>query len=75
VVATDDGRHWLSLRLAALPSDGAANDALIGLLARELGVRKADIALASGATSRLKRLHIAGHPERLDAALERLIGQ
>jgi uncharacterized protein YggU (UPF0235/DUF167 family) len=74
VVVTDDGRHWLSVRLAALPSDGAANAALVILLARELDARKADIALASGATSRLKRLHIAGHPERLDAALNRLIG-
>jgi len=74
VVVAADGRHWLSVRLAAAPSDGAANDALIRLLAKRLGVARRDVRLASGATSRLKRLHISGDPARLAAALASVIG-
>ncbi|MES2498723.1 MAG: DUF167 family protein [Pseudomonadota bacterium] len=74
VVVAADGRHWLSVRLAAAPSDGAANDALIRLLAKRLGVARRDVTLASGATSRLKRLHISGDPARLAAALASVIG-
>lgn len=74
VVVADDGRHWLSVKLATAPSDGAANDALVRLLARALGVAKRDVTLASGATSRLKRLHISGDPATLAAALTRMIG-
>ncbi|KQX25697.1 MULTISPECIES: DUF167 domain-containing protein [unclassified Sphingomonas] len=75
VVMADDGRHWLSVKLAAAPSDGAANDALVRLLAKTLGVSRRDVTLASGATSRLKRLHISGDPAALAAALARTIGQ
>jgi uncharacterized protein (TIGR00251 family) len=71
IVATGDGRQWLAVRLTAPPSEGAANAALIGLLAKALGVAKRDVTLASGAGSRLKRLHISGDPARLAAALER----
>jgi uncharacterized protein (TIGR00251 family) len=74
VVIADDGRHWLAVKLTAAPSDGAANDALIRLLAKTLGVPKRDVTLASGATSRLKRLHISGDPARLAAALTDFIG-
>jgi len=70
----DDGRSWLAVRLTAPPSEGAANEALVALMAKALGVRKRDVTLASGATSRLKRLHIAGDPAKLAATLERIIG-
>ncbi|MBD3760472.1 DUF167 family protein [Rhizorhabdus sp.] len=73
LVTADDGRTRLAIRLAAAPSDGAANDALIRLVAKSLGVAKRDVALASGATSRLKRLHISGDPALLAAALEHLV--
>ena len=71
----DDGRDWLAVRLTAAPSDGAANDALIRLLAKALGVRKGDVSLTSGTTSRLKRLHIRGDPAHLAAAMARLNGE
>lgn len=73
VVTADDGRAWLTVRLTAAPSDGAANDALVRLLAKALGVAKRDVTLASGATSRLKRLHISGDPAALAAALTRIV--
>jgi uncharacterized protein (TIGR00251 family) len=48
------------IRLAAAPVDGAANAALIELLAERLGIPKRDITIASGETSRSKRVRIAG---------------
>jgi uncharacterized protein (TIGR00251 family) len=47
-------------RLAAPPVEGAANAALIALVAKTFGVRKRQVALIAGETGRLKRLHIAG---------------
>lgn len=68
-----DGRQWLNVRLTAAPSDGAANAALVKLIATALGVARRDVTLVSGAAARLKRLHISGDPALLAAALTRLI--
>ena len=38
--------------------DGAANEGLIRLLAQHFGVRKADVVIESGFTSRIKRVDI-----------------
>lgn len=73
MVRGDDDRSWLSVKLCAAPTDGAANEALVRLLAKALGVARRDVTLASGATSRLKRLDIQGDPARLAAALETII--
>ncbi len=73
VFTADDGRAWLSVKLTAAPSDGAANEALVRLIAKSLGVAKRDVTLASGASSRLKRLHISGDPAKLVAALSTII--
>jgi uncharacterized protein len=58
VIGEHDGR--LKIALAAPPVDGEANAALIGFLSDELGVRKADIRLLDGDTSRRKRLAVRG---------------
>nr|WP_281290595.1 DUF167 family protein [Sphingomonas montanisoli] len=68
-----DGRCWLSVRLAAAPSDGAANAALVALVAKTLGIRRSDVTLAAGATARLKRLHVRGDATALGAAIDALI--
>ena len=47
-------------RLNAPPVEGAANAALILLVAKAFGVPKRDVTLVAGDTARLKRLHIAG---------------
>ena len=57
-----DGALWV--RLAAPPVDGAANQALVAFLAEQLGVPRASVTLAAGATARRKRVRVAG----LDAA-------
>jgi uncharacterized protein (TIGR00251 family) len=53
-----DGR--LLVRLSAPPVDGAANEALIALMADVLGVSRRVVRVVAGERSRQKRLAIAG---------------
>ena len=57
LAGTDE--HFLA-RLAAAPVDGAANDALVALVARHFGVARRDVALIAGHRARTKRVSIAG---------------
>jgi uncharacterized protein YggU (UPF0235/DUF167 family) len=67
-----DGRSVLKARVRAAPSEGEANDALIRLIAKAVSVPPRDVALAAGATARIKRLTIAGDGPTLVARLKRL---
>lgn len=58
VAGTRDGA--LLVRLRAPPVEGAANEELIVVIAKALGVSKRAITLVSGERSRAKRLAIAG---------------
>ena len=58
VVGELDGR--LKIALAAPPVDGEANAALIVFLSDELNVRKSEVSLLDGETSRRKRLAVRG---------------
>ncbi len=60
----------LLVRLAAAPVDGAANAALIALLAERLGVARSQLALIAGERRRDKRVRIFGLP--VDVVAERL---
>lgn len=48
------------VRLAAAPVDGAANDELVAVLARALGLPKRAITIVSGERSRSKRVRVEG---------------
>jgi len=67
-----DGRAVLKVRVRAAPSEGEANAALLRLIARELGIAPRDVALAAGATGRIKRLTVIGAAPALAAALEKI---
>jgi uncharacterized protein len=69
---TSDGRAVLKVRVRAAPSDGEANDALVGLIAKTLGVAPRAVNLVAGHTARLKRLKIAGSAIALAESLERI---
>ena len=53
----------LRVRVAAPPVDGAANKALLRLVADELGVPRGAVRLASGETSRTKVVEVEGVDE------------
>ena len=65
----------LLVKLAAAPVEGAANDALVELLSRELHVPKRDIQILSGERSRSKRVEIVGlTSEALQARIATVVG-
>jgi len=50
----------LDVAIAAPPVDGAANDELIRTIAAHFGIPKRRVMLMSGASSKHKRVHLAG---------------
>jgi hypothetical protein len=50
----------LKVQLTAPPVDGAANDALVALVAKALGRPRGDVAIVRGTTGRKKTLRVAG---------------
>lgn len=58
VAGVHDGR--LKLKVAAPPVEGEANAAVVELLARTLGVRKADVSIARGETGKRKTVKVEG---------------
>jgi uncharacterized protein len=65
------GESVLKVRVRAPPMDGEANTALVGLLARTLGVPARDVHLVAGLSARVKRVKIAGAAAALSAALSK----
>jgi uncharacterized protein (TIGR00251 family) len=50
----------LKVKLTSAPVEGKANKELVNLLAKELGIRKRDVEIVSGETSKNKVVKIAG---------------
>ncbi|MFA5600279.1 MAG: DUF167 family protein, partial [Phenylobacterium sp.] len=57
------GRAVLKVRVAAAPTDGSANAAVIALLAKALKRPKSSLRLVSGETARLKLIEAEGLDE------------
>jgi uncharacterized protein (TIGR00251 family) len=68
-----DGRCVLKARVRAPASEGEANAELIRLIARAVGVAPRNVALAAGATARIKRLTVAGEAAAIVAMLEKIV--
>ena len=72
-VAKDgDGRSVLKVRVAAAPVGGAANTALIVLLAKKLRLPKSRLSIVSGQTNRVKIVLAAGLDDAEKADLQKL---
>ena len=59
----------LKVRLQAPPVDGAANEALVALLADRLGVARRAVKVVAGASSRAKTVEVEGTTEAAVRAL------
>jgi len=59
----------LKVRLQAPPVDGAANEALVTLLAERLGVARRAVRVVAGASSRAKTVELDGTTEDAVRAL------
>ena len=55
-----EGRPYLKVRVSAPPSDGAANAAVVALLAKTLKRPKSALTIVSGESARLKLIEIDG---------------
>ena len=62
----------LKVRLQAPPVDGAANEALVTLLAERLGVPRRAVRVVAGASSRAKTVEVDGTTEAAVRALAAL---
>jgi uncharacterized protein (TIGR00251 family) len=67
-----NGRTVVKIRVRAVAEGGAANRAVVELLAKALGVPKARVRVLSGTTSRLKQIAVDGDLAELGDALQKL---
>ena len=65
------GRPFLEVRVAAAPADGAANDEVVKLLGKALGLPKSSVAIVSGKAARLKRVELPIDEDEVRACLSR----
>jgi uncharacterized protein (TIGR00251 family) len=71
------GHHGdaLALRVTAPPVEGKANEAVLDAIAELLGVRRSQVSLRRGATSRTKQVHVRGvDPGAVVRRIEGLLG-
>jgi uncharacterized protein YggU (UPF0235/DUF167 family) len=69
-----NGEAHLKLRVSAVAEKGKANEAVIRLLAKALGLPRSSLSLISGETGRNKLVLLAGEPDALVAKLEAFAG-
>ncbi len=65
-----DGRQIASMRVRAVAEDGAANAALVALLAKTFGRPTSAVTILAGTTARIKQVRINGDPKELAAIVE-----
>ena len=70
VSVMSDGRAVAQARVRAVPEKGAANEALVALVARALKRPKSAISMESGATARLKQVRVVGDPGEMSRLIE-----
>ena len=67
-----NGRPVVKVRVRAIAEGGEANRAVTELLAKALGVRKSDVRVLSGVTSRQKQVAVDGDPKKLGELLRNI---
>lgn len=72
IIETADQQWALSVKTKAVADKGKANKAIIALIAKHLCLKKAQISLVSGSTSRHKSFLLIGDDICLDTMIHRL---
>lgn len=65
----------LKVRIAAIPDQGKANDALIAFLSKTLNISKSQIEIVFGKTGRHKRVRLFGLEEQEKNRVEAFLSQ
>ena len=63
----------LKIKINAPAVKGKANRALIDFLAEKLGVKKSEIEIVSGHTSRIKKIRVLGEGGKIEKNLQRFL--
>ena len=63
----------LNVKINAPPVKGKANRALIDFLAEKLGIKKSEIEILSGHTSRIKKIKVLGEGGKIKKNLQRIL--
>ena len=60
----------LKVKINAPPVKGKANKALIDFLAEKLGVKRSQVEIISGHTSKIKKIKVVGEAEKIEKNLQ-----
>ena len=64
----------LRIRINASPVKGKANRALIDFLAEKLEVKRSEVEIVSGHTSKIKKIKVSGEGSRIQKRMDMLVG-
>ena len=67
------GEVWLAVRVTPPAQGGKANEAVLRLLARTLGVPRSRLELTAGISARSKRIAVDAPHEQIETSLRRLL--
>jgi uncharacterized protein (TIGR00251 family) len=65
-------RDVLKIKISAPPVKGKANKALIDFLAKKLSVKKSEIEIVSGHTSKIKKIKMLGEASKIKEKIQSL---
>ncbi len=74
IVDIGDGKRAIEIAVKAVAVDGKANKAILDRMAEALEIRKKDVVIVSGETSKLKIISIKGDAEILKLRIQKLLG-
>ena len=63
----------LKIKIGAPAVKGKANRALIDFLAEKLGVKKSEVEIISGRTSKIKKIKVVGEGVKIEKNLQRFL--
>ncbi len=63
----------LKIKISAPPVKGKANRALVDLLAEQLGVKRSEVEIIGGHTSKIKKIKVVGEAIKIEKNLQHFL--